>query len=497
MSTSARDAATSRTRESTPPRRKQEANDTSKKIAEGGAGKGGKDTSSKVAARFIQCYLLMGVRVFHQGMRNAIPAITVFISKDLGISMGQRGMLISAASAGYFFTQVPGGRWAEQFGPKIVISIALALSALCLILAPICADLFGVPGLWLTFALLGAVQGPLFPATTVFLSRWLPKAGPGGADEKAWGTSMLDIGISIGALLIIPVTSSIADFAGWKAALYVVGLLSLVFVALFHLSSADEPKMCRYISDSELRFLETSLPKSVEAKAAKAAAGSEGEDVPGLLGIPNRLVLHKGMWAVFIAHMSFNFGAKYLTNWSPTYYAEVMKMSAADAKYHLMAPHIANLATKIVNPLLVGFLGSKGVSTLHMRKIFTVSGFVLAAAAIAPVHLLHNFNPWISTLFFSAANGFFGFCPCGFKANYLDITEKYVGSVSGFGNSLATISSWAGPQIVAYLLSQFQSWDLVLGSVALGNLFAAAIYIRWATVVPIEREGPESEKKDK
>ena len=71
-------------------------------------------------------------------------------------------------------------------------------------LVPTVADQFGLSGVWLTIALMGAVQGPLFPTSSVYLSRWMPGKDAPGGDEKAWGTSMLDIGISLGSLLIIP-----------------------------------------------------------------------------------------------------------------------------------------------------------------------------------------------------------------------------------------------------------------------------------------------------
>ena len=31
----------------------------------------------------------------------------------------------------------------------------------------------------------------------------------------------------------------------------------------------------------------------------------------------------------------------------------------------------------------------------------------------------------------------------------LDITEQYVGIISGYGNTLGTVASWAGPKLVA------------------------------------------------
>ena len=36
-----------------------------------------------------------------------------------------------------------------------------------------------------------------------------------------------------------------------------------------------------------------------------------------------------GVWAVFFAHMAFNFGAYYMTNWNPTYYVEALGLTAA------------------------------------------------------------------------------------------------------------------------------------------------------------------------
>ena len=90
-------------------------------------------------------------------------------------------------------------------------------------LVPTVADQFGLSGVWLTIAFMGAVQGPLFPTSSVYLSRWMPGKGAPNGDEKAWGTSMLDIGISLGSLLIIPTANTLADAVGWRGTYSTVG----------------------------------------------------------------------------------------------------------------------------------------------------------------------------------------------------------------------------------------------------------------------------------
>ena len=61
-----------------------------------------------------------------------------------------------------------------------------------------------------------------------------------------------------------------------------------------------------------------------------AAAGGEG-GVWRVLGLPRHVALAPGVWAVFLAHMAFNFGAYYMTNWNPTYYVEALGLTAAQA----------------------------------------------------------------------------------------------------------------------------------------------------------------------
>jgi len=158
-------------------------------------------------------------------------------------------------------------------------------------------------------------------------------------------------------------------------------------------------------------------------------------------------------------------------------------------------PHVTNLATKALNPTLVALADKRGFSTLGSRRLFTAAGFLCSAAMLLPISRARALSPWVSTALFSAANCFFGLAPSGFKANYLDITERYVGIISGYGNTLGTLASWAGPQLVAAILARTGSWDLVLGCVALTNVVAAGNYYLHSTVNVVEREAAAAAKK--
>ena len=201
-------------------------------------------------------------------------------------------------------------------------------------------------------------------------------------------------------------------------------------------ASPSPPKSRRGASParSTVKASPKATPKKTPAKAAPAKAVSD--DKSGLcyqiVGMPFHVATSAGLWAVFGAHMAFNFGAYYLTNWSSVYYNDVLNVVPKDSAYHLMMPNITNLIAKSLTPTINNFLARRGYNLLTCRKLFTCSGFMLAAAALLPVRFIGGpYRVILSTVCFSFANAMFGLSPSGFKANYLEITEEYVGIIAG------------------------------------------------------------------
>ena len=500
-------------------------------------------------ARSIQCYLLCFVRVFQQSNRNVLSNVLVLMTNELGLTISQKGTLLAMIPLGYFLTQVPGGALADRIGAKNVMLYALTFSSCCCLAVPTAHEKGGIYGLYGILVLMGAVQGPMFPTSSVYLARWMPKAKPGEPDEKAWGTSMLDVGISIGTLFIIPVVKFLVEAVGWRHTYHIVGLVSLGYCALFQIFAASSPSECWYISKGELEHLKKNIPaakpKMVRAstsgalvattpkggrgaspakkspassktppksrrgsspvknilkspkvtpvkKATPKAAKATSDDKSGLcykiVGMPFHVATSPGLWAVFGAHMAFNFGAYYLTNWSSVYYNDVLDVVPKDSAFHLMMPNITNLIAKSLTPTINAFLAKRGYSLLKCRKLFTCSGFMLAAAALLPVRFIAGpYKVILSTVCFSIANAMFGLSPSGFKANYLEITEEYVGIIAGYGNTLGTVASFVQPKIIDYVLSTTGSWAIVLATVCAVNTAASINYALHATVDPIEK----------
>ena len=75
----------------------------------------------------------------------------------------------------------------------------------------------------------------------------------------------------------------------------------------------------------------------------------------------------------------------------------------------------------------------------------------------------------------------------------MDVSVRSGGVVAGVGNTIASLASYVGPLLVAWLLESYRSWGLVFVSVALANVLAASAFATLSTATPIDADG----EKDK
>ncbi|CAL1262078.1 unnamed protein product, partial [Larinioides sclopetarius] len=86
-----------------------------------------------------------------------------------------QGIILGAFYYGYFITQLPGGIMAEKFSAKWVFGLGILITAICSLLTPLAASM-GKASMIAARILGGLAQGVAFPAITVIISKWSPKA---------------------------------------------------------------------------------------------------------------------------------------------------------------------------------------------------------------------------------------------------------------------------------------------------------------------------------
>jgi sugar phosphate permease len=442
----------------------------------------------------IQVWLLFGSRAVQTILRMALGPLLVFICEDQECSATDKGKLLSAFSLGYFSTQILGGALGDAIGARSVIAWSHILAGLCLAGTGKAMEKNGLQGLWFVTLLLGVTQGPLFPASMSYLSNWLL------AKHRSWASTMLDSGITVGSLIVMPLTSWLSSAFGWKMVLLVYGALSVVFAQSWQKASSDDPRLCIFVSKIELEEFEKEnlFSKFDDNKAAA------GKGVAGIAKACASLLQYPSVWALYVGHAAFNFGVYFQNSWSALYYKEVLKISPKDASLDFILPHIMNLIVKafVVKRIFVLLHEKHGLGLLACRRFFTIAGFLGAAVAFTVLIAVQimNCGRIATTLCYTVAMAFVGLHPSGFKANYMDLSVRSSGLISGLGNTLASVASFVGPLVVGYLLEKTGSWPLVFGIVACINVAAALVFGSLSSITPVDivqGESNQDKKKSK
>jgi predicted MFS family arabinose efflux permease len=175
-------------------------------------------------------YYTMGFTV-----RFAWPPLIQDAVADMGISMSAAGSYMSAFYIGYVITQIPGGMFADRFGVRIVIAVALLLEgigALAVGLAPNFA--LGFAGRVLTGLGAGAVYSSCIRyITTLFPPREQPIAF----------ALMMMAPVGVGVILPNVLMPWLKGLFSWRGAFCAMSILVFAMGLVAYLVVRDKPQL--------------------------------------------------------------------------------------------------------------------------------------------------------------------------------------------------------------------------------------------------------------
>ena len=480
-----------------------------------------------INARTLHAVLVASNLFWYQAIRQTVAVLSVFMCKEFAtMDTSQQAQLIAAPSVGNMVTQAFGGLFLQYLpgGSKTAIAIALVGLAMGCTMLPLALDYSNsrsplsseIFPLGLAFSLLtmqGFLFGPMFPAHTVLLSKWLPPNERGSA--MAYGEiamSIASMGVPLFVTFIAEYTAKPAAaaaskaVAGWRNGFFVTGLACFGYLMAWNALGSNEPESCSYISKKELALL-----KSLQEKSKPMKSSSQVIDDPKYSEDFSwqSILFHPSILALFFVHMVYNFVLLSINSWMPTYYNDVLQLNPSDAKLHIVLPQLVALVAKLCiskfgrvvrkirNETANRKTGGDDPNVILFSRRFM--GYLGFAVMSLPLTLLPMVappkapsalaSPWFSTWLFSIALVGTGFHAESFRANYLDVTRKHVGLVSGVGNCLSSVSAVLAPFVVGKLIQKNSGdWSSVWRLTSILSLTAGLVFGSFSTTTPVEEQ---------
>lgn len=398
------------------------------------------------------------------------------IRQDLGLSVGQMGMVMGIFWLGYALFEIPGGWLGDRFGSRSTLSrIVLAWS----LFTALSGTAMGFASL-LTYRLLfGLGEAGAFPNMARVQSRWLPaksRARAGGLLwlSARWGGafSFLLFGYLLTgfespgfrqALSRIPALGTLASTPAWRLGFWTMGLIGLVWVLLFFVWFRDDPAQQPSVNDAELDLIRSGSPLS------EAPRESHGD-----WGVWAALFSSGNLWALALAYLCTSFGWSFFVSWMPQYLQDAhgvsFKGSQAMDVLPLFCGGISCLLGGVASDALVRATGWARAG----RAIFPICGYLTAAAAMFAIRLTHTPAQAIVLMCVASAANDFG--QGASWSTIIGIGGLYAGTAFGFMNMVGNVGNFLQP-VVGAMVFRHAGWNALLAVYAGVYFIAACLWL--------------------
>jgi len=151
--------------------------------------------------------------------RATLAVANEYIRADLGLSLGQMGLLLSAFSWSYALCQLPVGALVDKIGPRWLLGCGLVVWSLAQAAGGFAAT-FGY--FVLARIALGIGEAPQFPAAARVVSNWFPARARG--TPTGIYNSASPLGVALAPLVLAPLIIA----TSWHWAFFITGAMGLV-----------------------------------------------------------------------------------------------------------------------------------------------------------------------------------------------------------------------------------------------------------------------------
>ena len=378
---------------------------------------------------------------------------------DLLMDDRLKGQAAGIFFLGYVLLQMAGGHFASRWSARKLIS-------LCLIFWGVFAVGCGLAKTFYQFEaarfLLGMAESSVYPATLVLLANWFPSA------ERARANACWNLCQPLAVAASAPLTGWLLGAYGWQTMITLEGALPFLWLPIWWFGIRDHPREAKWISAQERDFLETTL-------AREAAQLEPATKIPFWHRLARREILV--MVVMNFLHNSAAYGCM-------AFFTDGLKakhFSAVEYGLLFAAPYGV---TAVIMMLNSWHSDKTRERRGHVALVYALSGVSLILSVLLKDHF------WVSYGFMCLAiPGPFAALAPFWAIPTETLPRKVFAPVIGLINALGNTGGFAGPYIVGWLKTEYQSVAIPFTALGIGMLVAAGLAFLLPKSVGVRQRG--------
>ncbi len=406
--------------------------------------------------------LLFFIALINYIDRGALSFAANAISHEYHFSKVELGAVLSYFGFGYLFGSLCGGFLADRLGSRKVWLLAGVLWSLLEIATAWAGDLgmalFGgsaIMGFAALRILFGFAEGPAYALMNKAIAHWAPD------NERGMALGIGLLSTQVGALLTAPVAVGLLLLThDWRTMFIVLGLGSLLAMALFARTFRDDPEQHPHANEAERSLI----------RNGQAAQRSEAT-LPWWHFFTSRTLVCNALGYFSFLYITFT-----LITWGPKYLQDNFHYDLHSLWYVAMIPWSGACITvllggRIADTLLRRYQNLRlarnlfaAVTLLFTACCFLAIPLVSSAAAIIALMTLGNaLNALVNNVYWSVV---------------IDVTPKgNVGTYSGMTLAIANLASIISPLLSGWLAEYYgyNAMFTATAAIAFGSMLAMTL----------------------
>ncbi|MDB8859892.1 MFS transporter [Pediococcus acidilactici] len=372
------------------------------------------------------------------------------LSKEIGLSTVQQGLIFSAFGWIYAAMQIPGGILLDKFGSRIMYFISLFGWSLVTVFQAFISGFGQLMGLRLG---VGFFEAPVMPANNRAISYWFPE------DERGTAIGIYSSAQFLGLAFSTPILYEIHNSIGWRGLFVVTGVVGIIWSIIWYIFYSD-PDKSRFVGQAELKYI-------------KAGGAITDDDLKNVdkhkvkLNSQNiKQLFSRRLIGIYIGQFAISGTFWFFLTWFPTYLTKAKHVNFLQSGFLSSIPYLAAFCGVILAGFISDQLIKKGRSASLARKAPVITGLLLTLLILGA-----NFvsSPALIILFMSIA--FFGNGLATITWVFVTaLAPKHlIGLAGGIFNGCGALSSIVIPIVIGILVSNdnFSSALVFIAAIAL------------------------------
>ncbi|WP_020192197.1 MFS transporter [Pseudomonas putida] len=395
--------------------------------------------------------LLLVIGIINYVDRSALSIANTSIQRDMGITPSQMGILLSAFSLAYAFSQLPLGMIIDRLGSKISLGAALLGWSVAQTASGLINSFSAFIGLRVV---LGIGEAPMFPSAAKALAEWFE------AEKRGTPTGIVLSSTCIGPCLAPPLLTLLMVTWGWRGMFIVTGVFGILLAACWF---AFYKSKARYLAELPAEAREQLLA----AQAHEQAVPSARPSVQAQLAAWAELFRHKSTWGAVLGFMGVIYMLWLHLTWLPGYFEREHGLSLYQTAWVVSLAYVFGALGTIVAGRICDRLVKNGASVLGSRKRVVVTALLAAAAFTVPLSFGSGFLLSVALLCCALFSVNMASSTAWMIANTVVDSQRVAsfGSIQNFGGYLA---GSVAPIVTGFSIQQ-------TGSFASAFLISAAV----------------------